>query len=140
MVWSTLCASLCFNILILFFLYLYFSISISFNTIWSGFLSLGITKENFHWLQQVLAVSRIMVAWQPIGISMGVFDICHRYQSIRKIFKVCSLQIMYLHMYLNILVKSEYSFMPCKNLIRCMDIYTCESPKTILSFSPILFQ
>ena len=30
-------------------------------------------------LKQVLAISRIMVAWQPIGISMGVFDMCHRY-------------------------------------------------------------
>lgn len=29
--------------------------------------------------EQVLAVSRVMVAWQPIGISMGVFDMCHRY-------------------------------------------------------------
>lgn len=26
----------------------------------------------------MLAVSRIMVAWQPIGIAMGVYDICHR--------------------------------------------------------------
>jgi acyl-CoA oxidase len=29
---------------------------------------------------QVLAVSRVMVAWQPIGIAMGVYDICHRYR------------------------------------------------------------
>lgn len=27
---------------------------------------------------QVLAVSRVMVAWQPIGLSMGVYDMCHR--------------------------------------------------------------
>lgn len=33
---------------------------------------------------QVLAVSRVMVAWQPIGISMGVFDMCHRYLKERK--------------------------------------------------------
>lgn len=30
------------------------------------------------YLNQVLAVSRIMVAWLPIGVSMGVYDICHR--------------------------------------------------------------
>lgn len=30
-------------------------------------------------LEQVLAVSRVMVAWQPIGISMGIYDMCHRY-------------------------------------------------------------
>ncbi|CAA6654749.1 unnamed protein product [Spirodela intermedia] len=29
---------------------------------------------------KVLAVSRVMVAWQPIGISMGVYDMCHRKQ------------------------------------------------------------
>jgi hypothetical protein len=29
--------------------------------------------------KQVLAVSRVMVAWQPIGISMGIYDMCHRY-------------------------------------------------------------
>lgn len=29
--------------------------------------------------KQVLAVSRVMVAWQPIGISMGVYDMCLRY-------------------------------------------------------------
>ena len=33
----------------------------------------------YYW-KQVLAVSRVMVAWQPIGISMGVYDICHRYK------------------------------------------------------------
>lgn len=32
-------------------------------------------------MMQVLAVSRVMVAWQPIGIAMGVFDMCHRYQN-----------------------------------------------------------
>lgn len=35
---------------------------------------------------KVLAVSRVMVAWQPIGISMGVFDACHRYLKERKQF------------------------------------------------------
>ncbi len=24
-------------------------------------------------------MSRIMVAWQPVGIAMGVYDVCHRY-------------------------------------------------------------
>ena len=27
----------------------------------------------------MLAISRIMVAWQPVGIVMGVYDMCHRY-------------------------------------------------------------
>jgi len=31
-------------------------------------------------------MSRVMVAWQPIGISMGVFDMCHRYLKERKQF------------------------------------------------------
>ncbi|XP_078435209.1 acyl-CoA oxidase 4 isoform X2 [Wolffia australiana] len=35
---------------------------------------------------KVLAVSRVMVAWQPIGISMGVYDICLRYLKERKQF------------------------------------------------------
>ncbi|KAL0338177.1 UNVERIFIED_CONTAM: Acyl-coenzyme A oxidase 4, peroxisomal [Sesamum angustifolium] len=36
--------------------------------------------------RKVLAVSRVMVAWQPIGISMGVYDMCHRYLKERKQF------------------------------------------------------
>jgi acyl-CoA oxidase len=35
--------------------------------------------NSFRDTNKVLAVSRIMVAWQPIGISMGVYDVCHRY-------------------------------------------------------------
>ncbi|GFR46240.1 hypothetical protein Agub_g7786 [Astrephomene gubernaculifera] len=35
---------------------------------------------------KVLAISRIMVAWQPVGISMGVYDMCCRYLSERKQF------------------------------------------------------
>ncbi|KAK5771449.1 Acyl-coenzyme A oxidase 4, peroxisomal -like protein [Gossypium arboreum] len=35
---------------------------------------------------KVLAVSRVMVAWQPIGISMGVYDMCLRYLKERKQF------------------------------------------------------
>lgn len=42
--------------------------------------------NSFQDINKVLAMSRIMVAWQPIGISMGVFDICHRYLKERKQF------------------------------------------------------
>ena len=34
-------------------------------------------------LKQVLVVSRVMAAWQPIGISIGIYDMCHRYCLIR---------------------------------------------------------
>eukprot|EP00850_Spirogloea_muscicola_P003662 SM000015S01162 [mRNA] locus=s15:154557:158824:+ [translate_table: standard] len=44
---------------------------------------------------KVLAISRIMVAWQPIGIAMGVYDMCHRYLQEREQFGVplASMQI-----------------------------------------------
>ncbi|KAK1322240.1 Acyl-coenzyme A oxidase 4, peroxisomal [Acorus calamus] len=42
--------------------------------------------NSFQDTSKVLAVSRVMVAWQPIGISMGVFDMCHRYLKERKQF------------------------------------------------------
>jgi acyl-CoA oxidase len=42
--------------------------------------------NSFQDINKVLAMSRIMVAWQPIGISMGVFDMCHRYLKERKQF------------------------------------------------------
>ncbi|KAG9453475.1 hypothetical protein H6P81_006379 [Aristolochia fimbriata] len=42
--------------------------------------------NSFQDTSKVLAVSRVMVAWQPIGISMGVFDMCHRYLRERKQF------------------------------------------------------
>jgi len=42
--------------------------------------------NSFQDTNKVLAVSRIMVAWQPIGIAMGVYDICHRYLLERKQF------------------------------------------------------
>ncbi|PKU76547.1 Acyl-coenzyme A oxidase 4, peroxisomal [Dendrobium catenatum] len=42
--------------------------------------------NSFQDISKVLSVSRIMVAWQPIGISMGVFDMCHRYLKERKQF------------------------------------------------------
>lgn len=35
---------------------------------------------------QVLAISRIMVAWQPVGIAAGVYDMCVRYTNERKQF------------------------------------------------------
>lgn len=42
--------------------------------------------NSFQDTNKVLAVSRVMVAWQPIGISMGVFDMCHRYLKERRQF------------------------------------------------------
>ncbi|RLM97749.1 acyl-coenzyme A oxidase 4, peroxisomal-like [Panicum miliaceum] len=42
--------------------------------------------NSFQDINKVFAMSRIMVAWQPIGISMGVFDMCHRYLKERKQF------------------------------------------------------
>ena len=35
---------------------------------------------------KVLAISRIMVAWQPVGIAAGVFDMCVRYTGERQQF------------------------------------------------------
>ncbi|CAN0879697.1 Acyl-coenzyme A oxidase 4, peroxisomal [Linum grandiflorum] len=43
--------------------------------------------NSFQDTSKVLAVSRVMVAWQPIGICMGIYDMCHRYVSERKQFK-----------------------------------------------------
>lgn len=42
--------------------------------------------NSFQDTSKVLAVSRVMVTWQPIGISMGVYDMCHRYLKERKQF------------------------------------------------------
>ncbi|OIW19103.1 hypothetical protein TanjilG_08903 [Lupinus angustifolius] len=42
--------------------------------------------NSFQDTSKVLAVSRVMVAWQPIGISMGIYDMCHRYLKERKQF------------------------------------------------------
>ncbi len=42
--------------------------------------------NSFQDTNKVLAVSRVMVAWQPIGIAMGVYDMCHRYLQERKQF------------------------------------------------------
>ncbi|GMH30029.1 hypothetical protein Nepgr_031872 [Nepenthes gracilis] len=44
--------------------------------------------NSFQDTNKVLAVSRVMVAWQPIGISMGVYDMCHRYLKQREQFGV----------------------------------------------------
>lgn len=44
--------------------------------------------NSFKDTSKVLAVSRIVVAWQPIGISMGVYDMCQRYLQERKQFGV----------------------------------------------------
>jgi hypothetical protein len=38
-------------------------------------LVLALTQDT----NKVLAISRIMVAWQPVGIACGVFDMCKRY-------------------------------------------------------------
>ncbi|CAN6353873.1 unnamed protein product [Urochloa humidicola] len=42
--------------------------------------------NSFQDINTVFAVSRLMVVWQIIGISMGVFDMCHRYLKERKQF------------------------------------------------------
>ncbi|CDP06469.1 unnamed protein product [Coffea canephora] len=42
--------------------------------------------NSFQDTNKVLAISRVMVAWQPIGIVMGVYDMCHRYLKERKQF------------------------------------------------------
>ncbi|GFP93024.1 acyl-coenzyme a oxidase 4 peroxisomal [Phtheirospermum japonicum] len=42
--------------------------------------------DSFQDTNKVLAVSRVMVAWQPIGVTMGVYDMCHRYLKERKQF------------------------------------------------------
>ncbi|KAL6897789.1 hypothetical protein ACP4OV_006748 [Aristida adscensionis] len=42
--------------------------------------------NSFEDISKVLVVSRIMVVWQTIGMSMGVFDMCHRYLKERRQF------------------------------------------------------
>ncbi|KAH0720611.1 hypothetical protein KY285_006442 [Solanum tuberosum] len=42
--------------------------------------------NSFKDTSKVLAVSRVMVAWLPIGVAMGVYDMCHRYLKERKQF------------------------------------------------------
>ncbi|KAB2630494.1 acyl-coenzyme A oxidase 4 [Pyrus ussuriensis x Pyrus communis] len=40
--------------------------------------------NSFQDTNKVLAVLRVMVAWQPIGLCMGVYDMCHRYKNMPK--------------------------------------------------------
>ncbi|XP_048439514.1 acyl-coenzyme A oxidase 4, peroxisomal-like [Pyrus x bretschneideri] len=42
--------------------------------------------NSFQDTNKALAVSRVMVAWQPIGLCMGVYDMCRRYLKERKQF------------------------------------------------------
>mmetsp|Transcript_25590 Transcript_25590/g.64931 ORF Transcript_25590/g.64931 Transcript_25590/m.64931 type:complete len:461 (-) Transcript_25590:299-1681(-) len=42
--------------------------------------------ESFKDTNKVLAISRIMVAWQPVGLAMGVYDVCVRYVAQREQF------------------------------------------------------
>ncbi|CAM0957585.1 unnamed protein product [Alopecurus aequalis] len=42
--------------------------------------------NSFQDISKVLEMSRILVTWQPIGVSMGVYDMCHRYLKERKQF------------------------------------------------------
>ncbi|XP_020585842.1 acyl-coenzyme A oxidase 4, peroxisomal-like [Phalaenopsis equestris] len=42
--------------------------------------------NSFQEVNKILSFARIMVSWQAIGISMGVFDMCHRYAGERKQF------------------------------------------------------
>eukprot|EP00245_Coleochaete_scutata_P003418 TRINITY_DN15035_c0_g1_i1.p1 TRINITY_DN15035_c0_g1~~TRINITY_DN15035_c0_g1_i1.p1 ORF type:complete len:447 (+),score=75.88 TRINITY_DN15035_c0_g1_i1:112-1452(+) len=42
--------------------------------------------DSFQDTNKVLAISRIMVAWQPIGIAAGVYDMCARYLKERRQF------------------------------------------------------
>ncbi|KAJ4704417.1 Acyl-coenzyme A oxidase 4, peroxisomal [Melia azedarach] len=42
--------------------------------------------SSFQETNMPLSVSRVMVAWQTVGLSMGVYDMCHRYVMERKQF------------------------------------------------------
>ncbi|XP_072977291.1 acyl-coenzyme A oxidase 4, peroxisomal-like isoform X2 [Typha angustifolia] len=42
--------------------------------------------NSFQDVNKILAVARVMISWQAIGISMGVYDMCHRYLKERKQF------------------------------------------------------
>eukprot|EP00889_Picochlorum_renovo_P008441 jgi/Picre1/35471/NNA_002933.t1 len=43
--------------------------------------------NSFKDVNKVLAVSRIMVAWQPVGLAVGVYDMCVRYTKQRSQFE-----------------------------------------------------
>ncbi|XP_047330931.1 acyl-coenzyme A oxidase 4, peroxisomal-like [Impatiens glandulifera] len=42
--------------------------------------------NSFQDVNKALALSRLMVAWQTVGMSMGAYDMCHRYLNERKQF------------------------------------------------------
>lgn len=42
--------------------------------------------NSFQDTNKVLAISRVMVSWLPVGMSMGVYDMCHRYLKEREQF------------------------------------------------------
>ncbi|KAA6417273.1 MAG: acyl-coenzyme A oxidase peroxisomal-like [Trebouxia sp. A1-2] len=42
--------------------------------------------NSFKDTNKVLAISRIMVAWQPLGLAMGTYDMCNRYLQQRQQF------------------------------------------------------
>eukprot|EP00891_Asterochloris_glomerata_P004595 jgi/Astpho2/4595/Aster-00172 len=44
--------------------------------------------NSFQDTNKVLAISRILVAWQPLGLAMGVYDMCSRYLQEREQFGV----------------------------------------------------
>ena len=52
----------------------------------------------FSLFKQVLAVSRIMVAWVPVGIAMGVYDMCHRW--VERCTRACRVQTSLLAPYM----------------------------------------
>ncbi len=54
---------------------------------WAAAYSASSTSVHLDfWLRQVLAVSRIMVAWQPVGMAMGAYDMAVRYLGQRRQF------------------------------------------------------
>ena len=48
---------------------------------------------------KVLAISRIMVAWQPLGLAMGTYDMCNRYLQQRQQFgsPLAAFQVVTVH-------------------------------------------
>lgn len=42
--------------------------------------------DNFKDTNKVLAISRVMVAWQPVGLALGAYDACARYVAQRRQF------------------------------------------------------
>jgi acyl-CoA oxidase len=52
--------------------------------------------SSFNDTNKVLAISRIMVAWQPVGLALGAYDMCARYLQQRRQFgaPLASFQLM----------------------------------------------